>query len=129
MIASPACLAADGDTDPVDVRRSKAVGICAQPALALALLQRHATGDQTTPMQPVAVDPDKLRPHATLFVRLSEESLASGTGVAASNVGVLTVQQVRTCSGTAGSPSGRSWTSATSCRWMPTRSRRNDGRR
>ena len=89
------CLAADGDTDPVDVRRSKAVGILAQPALALALLQRHATGDQATPTQSVAVDPDKLRPHATLVVRLTEEALASGTGVAASNVGVLTVQQVR----------------------------------
>ena len=37
-----ACLLADGDTDPVDVRRSKAVGILAQPALALALLEKHA---------------------------------------------------------------------------------------
>ena len=47
-----ACLAADGDTDPVDVRRSKAVGILAQPALALALLQKHATGDQRRPRSP-----------------------------------------------------------------------------
>ncbi|HEY0237429.1 MAG TPA: hypothetical protein VGC37_02175 [Friedmanniella sp.] len=32
----------DGDRDPVDARRAKAIGIVAQPALALALLTRHA---------------------------------------------------------------------------------------
>jgi hypothetical protein len=34
-------LAADGDTDPVGLRRSKAVGILAQPAEALGLLASH----------------------------------------------------------------------------------------
>lgn len=36
-------LAADGDLDQVDIRRSKAIGILAQPAVALTLLQRHQT--------------------------------------------------------------------------------------
>ncbi len=36
-----------GDTDPVGVRRSKALGILAQPARALALLQ-SAGGDQVS---------------------------------------------------------------------------------
>ena len=34
-------LALEGDTDPVGVRRSKAIGILAQPAQALALLAAH----------------------------------------------------------------------------------------
>lgn len=38
-------LALEGDTDPVDVRRSKAIGILADPARALAMLQRHAALD------------------------------------------------------------------------------------
>src|SRR6185503_817385 len=46
------CLLADGDTDPVDVRRSKAVGILAQPALALALLERHAAIAPADPDEP-----------------------------------------------------------------------------
>jgi hypothetical protein len=116
-----ACLLADGgDTDPVEVRRSKAVGILAQPALALALLEKHAQVAPADPEEPsldvpacascggtsdpapFPVDPDKLRPTATLYVRLSEESLLAGSGVAvcggtggAGTVGVVTVQQVR----------------------------------
>src|SRR5829696_4531864 len=35
-------LHAEGDTDPVDVRRSKAIGILANPARALALLAKYA---------------------------------------------------------------------------------------
>ena len=132
-----ACLLADGDTDPVDVRRSKAVGILAQPALALQLLEKHAALAPTDPAEPASdepadpdepveaeescgtcgrtdtdtgaarpfpVDPDKLRPSATLYVRISEESLLSGSGVAVCGgtgsaggsgaVGVVTVQQV-----------------------------------
>ena len=98
------------------MRRSKAVGILAQPALALALLQRHAAVDPDEPLPeepdcptcggsldpaPFPVDPDKLRPQATLYVRISEEALRAGTGVAvcggtggAGSVGVVTVQQV-----------------------------------
>jgi hypothetical protein len=122
------CLAAEGDTDPVDVRRSKAVGILAQPALALAMLQRHAalapvdpdeeiSDDPEDPAEPECptcggasaarpvpfpVDPDRLRPKAVLYVRISEEALRTGRGVAvcggtggAGSVGVVTVQQVR----------------------------------
>ena len=35
----------EGDHHPLDVRRSKAIGILAQPAIALDLLVRHATPD------------------------------------------------------------------------------------
>ncbi|QWZ09421.1 hypothetical protein KRR39_06535 [Nocardioides panacis] len=120
-----ACLADEGDTDPVDVRRSKALGILAQPALALAMLQRHAAlapvdpdeplpDDPTGPECPTCggpsvaspvpfpVDPDRLRPKAVLYVRISEEALRTGHGVAvcggtggAGSVGVVTAQQVR----------------------------------
>lgn len=38
-------LAVEGDTDVVEVRRSKAVGILARPAHTLALLARHAPSD------------------------------------------------------------------------------------
>ncbi len=38
-------LALEGDADAVDVRRSKAIGILADPARALAMLQRHAALD------------------------------------------------------------------------------------
>lgn len=41
------CLAADGDSDTVQVRRSKAVGILGQPDRALALLVAHADDDST----------------------------------------------------------------------------------
>ena len=48
------CLAADGDDDGVEVRRSKAVGILGQPDRALALLTAHA-GDADQPAP--AVEP------------------------------------------------------------------------
>ena len=119
------CLASEGDTDPVDVRRSKAVGILAQPALALAMLERHAALAPVDPDEPLPddpaepdcptcggpvdpapapfpVDPDRLRPHAVLYVRISEEALRTGRGVAvcggtggAGSVGIVTVQQVQ----------------------------------
>lgn len=38
-------LALEGDSDPVEARRSKAIGILADPARALAMLQRHAALD------------------------------------------------------------------------------------
>jgi hypothetical protein len=43
------------------------------------------------------VDPERLRPRAVLYVRISEEALRSGTGVAhcEGGVGPVTVQQVR----------------------------------
>src|SRR4051794_20550535 len=46
-------LALEGDPDPADVRRSKALAILANPARALAMLVRHAT------TQPHPHDPDQ----------------------------------------------------------------------
>src|SRR4051812_43671494 len=46
-------LALEGDPDPADVRRSKALAILANPARALALLTRHAT------TEPRPGDPDR----------------------------------------------------------------------
>src|SRR3954451_23896467 len=46
-------LALEGDPDPADVRRSKALAILANPARALAMLVRHATS------QPHPHDPDQ----------------------------------------------------------------------
>ena len=90
----------EGDEDPVDVRRSKAVGILANPARALALLQKHAgtAPFETDCASPFPVDPDKLRPRAVLYVRVSEEALHTGRGVAQcenTGVGPITVGQVR----------------------------------
>jgi Domain of unknown function (DUF222) len=41
-------LAVEGDPDPAEVRRSKAVGILARPAYALELLARHRSADPNT---------------------------------------------------------------------------------
>ncbi len=107
-----AVLAEEGDTDPVDVRRSKAIGILARPAGALLLLQRSAErdtqdadaqaeqGDATPFLRPPVdlskVDPKRLLPTATLYVHVSAESLRSGQGVARlEGVGPITLEQVR----------------------------------
>jgi Domain of unknown function (DUF222) len=45
-------LAKQGDTDTIDVRRSKAIGILAQPALALQLLCPHQDDDWDGPAEP-----------------------------------------------------------------------------
>ena len=52
-------LAKQGDTDTVDVRRSKAIGILAQPAQALHLLCQHQGDDWDGPAEPAdpAEDP------------------------------------------------------------------------
>jgi hypothetical protein len=52
-------LARQGDTDPVDVRRSKAIGILAQPVQALELLYQHQGDDWDRPAEPAdhAQDP------------------------------------------------------------------------
>ncbi len=42
------CLAQDGDPDPVDVRRSKALGILADPVRALELLLAHVDDPENT---------------------------------------------------------------------------------
>jgi hypothetical protein len=53
-------LATDGDTDPVGVRRSKAIGILAQPAEALRLLAAHRNdpADDTEPASALDLDED-----------------------------------------------------------------------
>lgn len=105
----------EGDTGPVGVRRSKALAILANPARALAMLQRHASaephpddpdrspvdpapvdqapaGNATAPVKP---DPEKMRPRAVLYVRISEEALRTRQGVAyAEGVGPITAEQV-----------------------------------
>jgi hypothetical protein len=94
------------------------VGILAQPAKALALLQRHAaravelTEDGEPADEPEAataeapapfpVDPDLLRPKAVLHVRMSEEALRSGRGVAVlenGGTGPITVGEAMTLLG------------------------------
>jgi hypothetical protein len=45
-------LAKQGDTDTIDVRRSKAIGILAQPAVALQLLCQHQDDDWDGPAEP-----------------------------------------------------------------------------
>ena len=53
-------LAKQGDDDPVEVRRSKAIGILAQPALALQLLCQHQDDNwdgPTEPTEPTDVEP------------------------------------------------------------------------
>ena len=45
-------LAKQGDTDTIDVRRSKAIGILAQPAQALHLLCQHQVDDWDGPAEP-----------------------------------------------------------------------------
>ena len=92
-----------------------------QPAKALALLQRHAvrevaTTDDGEPLDepptsptcgdatptPFPVDPDRLRPRAVLHVRMSDEALRSGSGVAVlenHGVGPITVGEAMTLLG------------------------------
>lgn len=82
-----------GNTDSVDVCRSKALGILAQPAQALQLLCHHQDDDWDGPAEPTnpeqslqiippPFDPDKARPRAIIYVHLSHEALNCGTGVA-----------------------------------------------
>lgn len=102
----------DGDVDPVDVRRSKAIGILANPARALQLLADHAqpsrergtteqhpdTSDPADPtggldaadhlsisVLPPGIDPRRLQPTVNLVVHLAQDALTrsgAGTGVA-----------------------------------------------
>ena len=78
-------LAEDGDLDPIDVRRSKAIGILAQPAEALRLLCRQPTSGDAD-VEPLhgepPIDPEACRPKAVVYVHLASEVLATGEGVA-----------------------------------------------
>lgn len=99
-------LAAQGDTEEVGIRRSKAIGILAQPEAALRLLWNHradapdpelppepsldadGTGEDEDALrsdrwsQPPPVHPDRMRPRVVLYMHLSEEALTAGAGVA-----------------------------------------------
>jgi len=111
----------EGDDDPVDVRRSKAIAILANPAAALLMLERHASTEphrddpdrSPVPVDPRVsgtaalpanacqrcggprVDPEKLRPRAVLYVRVSEQALRGHGGAhGGSGIGSVTVQAV-----------------------------------
>lgn len=116
-------LAVQGDTDSVDVRRSKAIGILANPARALLLLRRGAEAadpdDDPVPDQDhdgvpepdeqpspptgsgpggvlARIDPKKLLPPAVLYIHVSEEALRGHGGVARmEGVGPITLEQVQ----------------------------------
>jgi hypothetical protein len=112
-------LARQGDTDPVQVRRSKALGILAQPAAALQMLYQHQhdnwhgpaepTDPDQEPTDPVhrslelvspPFDPDRARPRAVVYVHLSEEAITAGTGVArVEDVGPVLLGRLRTLLG------------------------------
>ena len=71
-------LALEGDHDPVGVRRSKAIGIIAQPAMALEMLARHHDLDPIDEQDPDLDDhladagcagPAAMDDHASLTVR------------------------------------------------------------
>jgi hypothetical protein len=55
-------LANQGDDDTVEVRRSKAIGILAQPAQALQLLYQHQHDDWDGPTEPSELEPGDLEP-------------------------------------------------------------------
>ena len=57
-------LAKQGDDDTVDVRRSKAIGILAQPAQALYLLSQHEGDDWDGPAEPADAEPGDPAPSA-----------------------------------------------------------------
>ena len=48
----------DGDTDPIEIRRSRAIGILAQPARALQLIAGHVRPDADWPgrVEPSSVE-------------------------------------------------------------------------
>ncbi len=88
----------EGDTSPVGVRRSKALGILAHPARALALLRKYETPSvveeracerlETTAPETIPLPP------ATLYVHVSRESMETGEGVARmEGVGPITLGQ------------------------------------
>jgi hypothetical protein len=55
-------LGTQGDTDPVEMRRSKAIGILAQPAQALQLLCQHQDDDWDGPAEPTEPDEEPTVP-------------------------------------------------------------------
>ncbi len=105
-------LARQGDTDEVEVRRSKVIGILAQPAEALQLLYQHQgddwdgptelsdleepTEDRSLRLAPPPFDPKRARPRAVVYVHLSAEALIDSTGVArVEEVGPVLLDRLR----------------------------------
>jgi hypothetical protein len=110
-------LAAQGDPDLIDVRRSKAIGILARPVAALRLLLEAAhdagvpdedaetelTGETTPGDGPTLhdllqdTDPTVLRPPARLFVHLADDAVRGAHGGVArvEGYGAITVEQLR----------------------------------
>ena len=115
-------LGRDGDTDTTDLRRSKAIGILAQPAEALRLLHEHQDDDldgsaepsdrdqllvedeppaeeathRSLQIMPSPFNPDKARPRAIVYIHLSVEALAAGTGIArVENVGPVLLSRLQ----------------------------------
>ena len=93
-------LGLQGSADSRDVRRSAALGILANPARALTMLQAHTQGLVPEPCPQIGlightcgaitIDPDKLLPRADLVVHLTDDHLATGHGVArAENIGPI----------------------------------------
>jgi hypothetical protein len=102
-------LAADGDADPIEVRRSKAIGILAQPAKALQLLSTHR-GD-VAPTEPaddeddhrsLDIDPPTPaqlragRPRVVLVFHLADAAIRRGHGLVRPEHGeALSLEELR----------------------------------
>ncbi|MGD7733134.1 hypothetical protein ACQCX5_09235 [Propionibacteriaceae bacterium G57] len=85
-----------GSAESLEVRRAVALGVLASPARALQLLQASLTEELPEGLDPgcpargqrghvcgqVAVDPDRLLPKVELVVHLTDQTLASGEGLA-----------------------------------------------
>jgi hypothetical protein len=73
-------LSQQGDPDPVEIRRSKAIGILAQPAHALQLLSRHQHDDWDGPAEPAdpAQEPTEHEQDAGVFEEPAQDADPSG---------------------------------------------------
>jgi len=109
-----AVLKTNGDDDDRDARRASALGILANPALALALLHRDqlrpASKDDSDAPAPdllsgvpasllaelASIDLTKLLPKSTLFIHLSDRSVRSEEGASrVEGIGAVPVKQLR----------------------------------
>lgn len=77
-------LGTQGDLDPKEIRRAKAVGILATPARAQLLLLEStgASGPSTGSGNLVRSTDRRLLPKATVYVHVAEETLLTGRGTA-----------------------------------------------
>lgn len=88
-------LLADGDTSERQHRRATALAMLAIPHLAAAYLEDHATPTGAPDEDPVRrVDPDRLRPRATLIVHVHADDLAGPdtNGVVPEGSGVARIE-------------------------------------